>query len=71
MFHAYLSHAQARAYLAELMEQGLVETDIFNSRKYIATSKGVEYLQGLERMAELFAIDIKRSVKGGSNVTYL
>jgi len=67
MFHAYISHAQAKAYLGELIEKGLVETDIFSSRKYIATSKGIEYLQGLERMSEMLAIETRRSVKSNSD----
>jgi predicted transcriptional regulator len=62
MFHAYITHTQAKGYLSELIEKGLVETDIFNSKKYFATSKGIEYLAGLERMSEMLAIET-RTVK--------
>lgn len=68
MFHAYITHAQAKAYLGELIESGLVENDIFNSRKYIATSKGIEYLQGLQRMSEMLAIETRRNVKSSNNI---
>jgi predicted transcriptional regulator len=49
--------------LSELIEKGLVETDIFNGKKYFATSKGIEYLAGLERMSEMLAIETRRTVK--------
>ena len=67
MFHAYITHAQAKGYLGELIEKGLVETDMFNSREYRTTSKGLEYLVGLQRMSELLPIETKRIVKS-SNV---
>jgi predicted transcriptional regulator len=54
--------------LGELIQKGLVETDIFNSRKYYATPKGIEYLAGLERMSEMLAIETKRSVKSNIDI---
>jgi predicted transcriptional regulator len=68
MFHTYISHAQARSYLGELIQEGLVEMDIFNSRKYFATPKGIEYLAGLETMTEMLAIETKRSVKSNIDI---
>jgi predicted transcriptional regulator len=66
MFHTYITHAQAKGYLGELIEKGLVETDTFNSKKYLATPKGIEYLGALERMSEMLAIETRRSVKSSS-----
>lgn len=62
MFHAYITHAQARRYLADMIENGLIETDIFNSRVYRATSKGLEYLAGLQQMSEFLPIDTRHPV---------
>lgn len=67
MFHAYLTHAQARGYLGELVQKGFVETDIFNSKEYRATPKGIEYLSGLERMTEMLSIETRRAVKNNIN----
>jgi predicted transcriptional regulator len=68
MFHAYITHSQAKGYLGELIEKGLVETDTFNSKKYYATSKGIEYLAGLESMSEMLAIETRRTVNSNMNV---
>ena len=61
MFKAYTSHAQAKAYLGELIENGLIE---YNSleRKYHATEKGLEYLRAMERISEMLAIATRHSV---------
>jgi predicted transcriptional regulator len=69
MFHAYITHAQAKAYLAELTETGLVEIDIFNQKKYFATPKGIGYLAGLERISEMLAIETRRSIKSSANAS--
>jgi predicted transcriptional regulator len=63
MFHAYISYAQAKAYLAELIEKGLVETDVFSQKKYLTTPKGIEYLTVLESMSEMLAIETRKTVK--------
>jgi predicted transcriptional regulator len=67
MFHAYLTHAQAKGYLRELVGKGLVETDIFNSKEYRTAPKGMEYLAGLERMTEMLSIETRRAVKNNNN----
>ena len=63
MFHAYITHAQAKGYLGELIQKGLVETDVFNSREYRTTSKGLEYLMGLQRMSELLPVETRKAAK--------
>jgi|SRR5581483_325021 len=63
MFHAYITHAQAKSYLGELMEKGLIETDMFNSKQYRSTAKGLACLAGLETMSELLPIETRRTVK--------
>ncbi len=69
MFHAYLTHAQAKSYLGELIEKGLVETDILNSKEYRATPKGMEYMVGLERMTEMLAVVTRKTVKISNNAS--
>src|SRR5439155_10605181 len=53
MFKAYASHAQAKSYLGELIENGLVAYDELD-RKYRTTAKGLEYLQAMESISEMF-----------------
>jgi predicted transcriptional regulator len=66
MFHAYITHAQAKGYLSELIEKDLVENDIFNKREYRSTHKGIEYLAALQRMSELLPIETRKVVKSGN-----
>jgi predicted transcriptional regulator len=61
MFKAYTSHAQAKSYLGELIESGLIEYDTLD-RKYRTTTKGLEYLQAMERISEMLTINARRSV---------
>jgi predicted transcriptional regulator len=61
MFHSYLSHAQAKAYLSELIESGLIERDIFDTKKYLATNKGLEYLARLETMSDMLGLELKKA----------
>jgi len=59
MFKAYLSHAQAKVYIGELIEKGLIE--ILNFREYRTTSMGLEYLVALKRLTEILAIETRRA----------
>src|SRR5437867_216013 len=59
MFKAYLSHAQAKVYLCQLVEKGLIE--ILNFREYRTTSMGLEYLVALKRLTEILAIETRRA----------
>jgi predicted transcriptional regulator len=61
MFHAYMTHAQVKSYLAELINRGLVSYDSL-TRLYSTTSKGIEYLATIERMGELLPIATRRSI---------
>jgi predicted transcriptional regulator len=60
MFKAYTSHAQAKSYLSELIEQGLIEFDSID-RKYRTTPKGIEYLQAIESISEILSIKTRRA----------
>jgi predicted transcriptional regulator len=60
MFRAYTSHSQARSYLVELIERGLMEYNMLD-RKYHTTVKGFEYLQAIERISEVLSINTRRS----------
>lgn len=60
MFKAYTSHGQAKSYLGELIENGMIEFDALD-RKYRTTMKGMEYLQAMERIAEMLTINTRRS----------
>ena len=61
MFKAYTSHAQAKSYLGELIENGMIEYDVLD-RKYRTTMKGIEYLQAMESISSILAINTRRSV---------
>lgn len=60
MFKAYTSHAQAKSYLGELIENGLIEYDVLD-RTYHTTTKGLEYLQAMERISEMLCMSTRRS----------
>jgi predicted transcriptional regulator len=51
MFYAYLAHSQAREYISQLMKSGLLG----HSLAIRTTSKGIEYLATVERMADRLA----------------
>ena len=59
MFHAYITHSQAKAYLEYLEANGLVTYDRLE-KSYHTTPKGLEYLAVAERMTELFPVSTKR-----------
>jgi predicted transcriptional regulator len=60
MFHTYITHAQAKAYLSELIQVRLIEDDPFVS-KYVTTSKGLEYLATLDTMNQMLSIETRRA----------
>jgi predicted transcriptional regulator len=70
MFKAYTSHAQAKSYLGELIQNELVEFDGIE-RKYRTTPKGLEYLQAVETMAEILTINTRRSTANKSKIEAL
>lgn len=62
MFHAYLTHGQAKEYSQYLLESGLLEVDIERaSMQYRTTHKGIEYLSAIERIGELLPVATKRT----------
>jgi len=61
MFHTYITHGQAKAYLSDLIQSGLIATDMFDSRKFLTTSKGHEYLAGLENMAAMLNLEVRKA----------
>jgi predicted transcriptional regulator len=65
MFHAYLTHSQAKEYTQSLIKNGLVEQDIEagSLRQFRTTPKGIEYLGAIERMSDMLAIETKRAAK--------
>jgi predicted transcriptional regulator len=65
MFHAYLTHSQAKEYTQMLIQSGLLELDTESAslRQFRTTPKGVEYLAAIERMSDMLAIETRRSAK--------
>ena len=61
MFKAYMSHAQAKSYIGELIEKEFLEHDTIE-RKYHTAPKGMEYLQAAEKISEMLALTTRRSV---------
>ena len=68
MFHAYLSHAQVKGYLGELIESNLIDYDTID-KKYQTTTKGLECLSGLETMSEILTLPTKRISKPVENTS--
>ncbi len=68
MFHAYLTHTQAKEYTQALVSNGLLEQDIeaASLRQFRTTPKGVEYLAAAERMSAMLAIETRRAAKPGA-----
>jgi len=68
MFHAYLTHTQAKEYTQALMSNGLLEQDVeaTSLRQFRTTAKGVEYLAAAERMSDMLAIETRRAAKPGA-----
>ena len=68
MFHAYLTHSQAKEYTQMLMQNDLLEQDIeaASLRQFRTTPKGVEYLGAAERMSDMLAIETRRAAKPGA-----
>ena len=68
MFHAYLTHSQAKEYIQMLMQNRLLGYDAESSvRQYRTTPKGIEYLAAVERMADMLAIETRRAAKAHSS----
>jgi predicted transcriptional regulator len=65
MFHAYLTHGQAKEYSQVLVESGLLELDNESGsvKQYRTTHKGIEYLAAIDRMSEMLPITTRRSAK--------
>jgi predicted transcriptional regulator len=65
MFHAYLTHGQAKEYCQLLLENGLLEIDAASGslKQYRTTHKGIEYLSAIETMSEMLPIATRRSAK--------
>jgi predicted transcriptional regulator len=63
MFHAYLTHSQAKEYTQMLLQNGLLEQDIDSGslREFRTTPKGLEYLTAIERISEMLAIETRRA----------
>jgi len=61
MFHSYLSHAQAKSYITELVENGMIETDPFNSRIFLSTAKGLTYLATLDNLADMLSLEMRKA----------
>ena len=68
MFHAYLTHGQAKEYSQILVEKALLELDgeSGSMKQYRTTHKGIEYLAAIERMSEMLPIATRRSAKSNA-----
>ena len=68
MFHAYLTHSQAREYTQSLIKSGLLDQDLEAGSlgQFRTTSKGLEYLAAIERMSDMLAIETRRAAVPGA-----
>jgi len=67
MFKAYTSHAQAKSYLGELIENGFIVYDVLD-RKFRTSANGLEYLNAMERISDMLAINTRRSAANKRNL---
>jgi predicted transcriptional regulator len=65
MFHAYLTHSQAKEYTQALVNSELLELDVEagSFRQFRTTPKGIEYLSAVERISDMLAIETRRAAK--------
>jgi predicted transcriptional regulator len=65
MFHAYLSHVQAKAYVMDLVDKGLLDntSSELGRNFYKVTPKGLECLAALNHITEMLASDSMRRTK--------
>jgi predicted transcriptional regulator len=63
MFKAYVSHSQAKGYLASLIERQFISYDQLD-RTYRTTSPGIDYLKAAEQISDILSIKTKRSAIG-------
>jgi predicted transcriptional regulator len=62
MFSAYLSYGQAKEYLNQLIERGLVENEFSTDGiRFRTTPKGIQYLSTVDKMSEMLYIDTRRT----------
>ncbi|HEX2014880.1 MAG TPA: winged helix-turn-helix domain-containing protein [Nitrososphaera sp.] len=68
MFHAYLTHCQARDYSNLLVENGLLElvSNGGSIKQYRSTPRGLEFLAAVERMTEILPIPTRRAINADS-----
>lgn len=68
MFHAYLTHSQAKEYTQMLMKNNLLEQDVESGslRQYRTTPKGMEYLAVAENISDMLSIETRRAVKSSA-----
>ena len=68
MFHAYLTHSQAKEYTQVLIGNEMLELDIEASSltQYRTTPKGIEYLAAVEKISDLLAIETKRATNASA-----
>jgi predicted transcriptional regulator len=68
MFHAYLTHGQAKEYSQLLMDSALLELDAESGsmKQYRTTHKGIEYLAAIGRMSEMLPIQTRRSTRNSA-----
>jgi predicted transcriptional regulator len=65
MFHAYLTHSRAKAYLDDLVQKGLLSnsTSALGRNFYHTTPKGIECLAALSDLTEMLRIESMRRAK--------
>ncbi len=58
MFHAYVTHGQAKEYSQLLMDNEMLELDTksLSIKQYRTTPKGMEYLAAIEKMSDLLPV---------------
>jgi len=68
MFHAYLTHNQAKEYTQMLMKNNLLEQDVESGslRQFRTTPKGMEYLAVAENISDMLSIETRRAAKSSA-----
>ena len=68
MFHAYLTHNQAKEYTQMLMKNNMLEQDVESGslRQFRTTPKGMEYLAVAENISDMLSIETRRAAKSSA-----
>ncbi len=56
MYAAEIPHSRAKKYIQKLVENGLIKPSLEDARRYVVTSRGLEFLEVYYKMREFMDV---------------